>query len=246
MRIKTLTLYTDQLGDQKQFYSQVLGLPLKDESENTVSFKIGNSVLTFKQGEGTTPYHYAINIPANKENEALDWLKERVAILKDGEHEIQDFDFWNAKAIYFYDPDQNIVELIARRNLENTSDKTFDQNGFLEISEIGMPTTDVKNKYDKLHELTGISVFSGDFNRFCAIGDDRGLSSVSIKTSRTGFRLMTKRILPILNFAFSKWGRILTWFFQTTRLVSTRPDSNSSCIFFNFEPCALFFVAYWF
>ena len=77
--------------------------------------------------------------------------------------------------MYFYDKDHNIVELIARKNLKNESDSAFDQNSFLEISEIGIPVKDIKPVFNRLNTTCGLDVFDGNFERFCAIGDDSGL-----------------------------------------------------------------------
>ena len=121
MQIKELKIYSSKIKDQAEFYSKVLGLNIISFSEENVSLELGKSILSIEFKPETTPYHFAVNIPANKEVEALEWLKSRVEILKDGVNEIQDFDFWNAKAIYFYDKDKNIVELISRKNLNKLS-----------------------------------------------------------------------------------------------------------------------------
>lgn len=184
MKIQELKIFTPNLLKQKRFYSSVLGLEIKKQSERNVSFIIGNSILTLEYRLEFTPYHFAINIPANKENEALNWLKKRVTILLDGVKEIQYFDFWNANAIYFYDKDKNIVELIARKNLQNDSDQEFDQKSFLEISEIGIPTVDINREFEILNTNTGIEIHSGNLERFCAIGSDNGLFIVINKTHK--------------------------------------------------------------
>ncbi|MEO0572284.1 MAG: VOC family protein, partial [Bacteroidota bacterium] len=90
-------------------------------------------------------------------------------------HEIQDFDFWNAKAIYFYDMDHNIVEFIARKNLKNGTDKEFNSNSLLEISEIGIPVNDIETTFNTLNTLSNLSKYDGGFEKFCAIGDENGL-----------------------------------------------------------------------
>ncbi|MBC8768564.1 VOC family protein [Arenibacter sp. BSSL-BM3] len=132
-------------------------------------------MLHFEYKQSATPYHFAINIPANKEFEALKWLKSRCPILKDGEDEIINFTAWNAKAIYFYDEDKNIVELIARKNLKNASDHNFGPEHFLEISEIGVPTTDIEREFNTLKHAMDIAIYDGGFGNFCAIGDENGL-----------------------------------------------------------------------
>jgi uncharacterized protein YuzE len=175
MQIRELKIYSSKIKSQADFYSKILGLNIIKLSDKNVSFEFGKSILNIEYKPEATPYHFAINIPANKDLEALDWMKSKVEILKDGKNEIQDFDFWNAKAIYFYDADKNIVELIARKNLNNLSNKKFDGNLFLEISEIGVPTIDIEREFNKLKSLTGIEIFDGGFERFCAIGDENGL-----------------------------------------------------------------------
>jgi len=127
MKIKDLKIYSKNLSQQIDFYSNTIGLKVIENSEKRAVFQVGNSRITFEENEKFLPYHFAINIPCNKEDEALSWLKERVEILKDEQNEIQDFDFWNAKAIYFYDSDKNIIEFIARKNMKNEIDELFYQ-----------------------------------------------------------------------------------------------------------------------
>ncbi|MCK0146565.1 VOC family protein [Arenibacter sp. F26102] len=175
MKIKELKIYTSNIKAQADFYSQVLGLMIIDRSHKHISFQIGSSMLHFEYKQTATPYHFAINIPANKEVEALKWLKFKCPILKDGEDEIINFTAWNAKAIYFYDEDKNIVELIARKNLNNASEHNFGPEHFLEISEIGVPTTDIEREYNTLKHVMDIAIYDGGFGNFCAIGDENGL-----------------------------------------------------------------------
>jgi len=176
MEIQELTIFTNRLTEQKQFYSEILELDILNESKNFVLFNIGSSNLKFvKRKKLATPYHFAFNIPSNKEKDALEWLKTRVEVLKMKGNEIQDFDGWNAKAVYFYDLDNNIVELIARNNLNYTSTEKFNQNSLLEISEIGIPTTNIEKEFTFLNKKLGLSIYDGGFNDFCAIGAETGL-----------------------------------------------------------------------
>ena len=175
MKIQELEIYTPRLKSQTKFYSEILELEIIAKTNTSTSFQIGESILKLVQREKFNPYHYAINIPANQEFEGLEWLKDRVEILKYENLPIQYFDFWNAYAIYFYDEDRNIVELIARKNLENHSNQAFDKNSLLEICEIGIPTSDIGKEYEILKNATGIPIHSGNLERFCAIGNDNGL-----------------------------------------------------------------------
>lgn len=175
MQIKELKIYTKSLEDQFNFYSKIIGLKVIDHSENNITFHIGNSRIQIVKSDISHPYHLAINIPCNREHEALKWLKERVEILKVGLDEIQDFRSWNAKAIYFYDKDNNIIEFIARKNMKNKSQTKFSVASLLEISEIGIPVNSIEKIFRKIHRTTGMEKFDGDFEKFCAMGDENGL-----------------------------------------------------------------------
>ena len=86
-----------------------------------------------------------------------------------------DFINWNAKAFYFFDGDNNIVEFIDRRNLGYKTDKAFTLESILEISEVGLPVNNVLHAFQELNLKTGIEKHSGDYERFCAVGDEHGL-----------------------------------------------------------------------
>jgi len=199
MKISELTLYTSNLKAQKEFYNNVLNIPLNSESENHIDFLIGNSVLRYRYASNSKPYHIAINIPSNKEHEALAWLKERVAILKHFDDEIIDFINWNAKAIYFYDADKNIIEFIARKNLKTDTSTVFNSDALLEISEIGVPVNQIEQVYNTLHNTCDLGVYFGNFNKFCAIGGERGLFIVIDKNSKNWFPTNDKAFASAFN-----------------------------------------------
>lgn len=175
MKINKLKIHCSNLTEQIDFYSSTIGVTLVSHSASEAKLQVGNSELTLIKSESFQPYHFAINIPCNQETEALQWLKKRVEILRDGTDEIQDFDSWNAKAIYFYDADKNIVEFISRKTLKNESEEKFGFASLLEISEIGVPVSDIEKTYGELNAIVELNVYDGGFERFCAIGDEHGL-----------------------------------------------------------------------
>ncbi|MCH2230616.1 MAG: VOC family protein [Crocinitomicaceae bacterium] len=176
MNIQELTLYSNNLANQKRFYSQTLGFQIIVDTDAKLSFQIGVSVLTFEYtAKRKEQYHFAFNIPSNQEEDALLWLKDRLDVLKDGDSEIQYFDFWDANAIYFYDNDRNIVEFIARKTLKKESSTEFSSDCVFNISEIGMPTANMSDIRDKLINQLSLPQYSGDVSRFCSIGNEEGL-----------------------------------------------------------------------
>lgn len=185
MKIEEITLFTNQIEKQKQFYQNVLDLDLVFNSEDRITFKTGNSLLSFQYKKDVKAAHFAFNIPSNKIDDALVWLKKRVTILPDGEADISNFESWNAKAIYFYDADNNIVECIARQDLNIESVVEFSSKSILSISEIAIATTNISKIYEAISSIKPIPVFDGNFNRFCALGNHEGLFILIDKTVKT-------------------------------------------------------------
>lgn len=219
MHIQELELFTPKLEEQITFYTQVLALDLLEQTNTSASFQVGNSTLKLTYRADCSPYHYAINIPANQEQEALAWLKERVEIIKYENFEIQYFDFWNAHAIYFYDEDKNIGELIARKNLNNESAQVFDKNALLEICEIGLPTVDIGREYNLLKDTTGIPIHSGSLERFCAIGDEHGLFiAINKKLKREWFPTTDEPISADFKIKFKEQGQAYTFVYEKEEL----------------------------
>ena len=201
MKIKQLIIYTSKLEEQTAFYKKTLGFPILEESFNHSSFQVGSSVLSFYHRETSSPYHFAMNIPCNQEKEALAWLKQRVEVLINDEgQEMNNFDNWNAKAIYFYDKDRNIVEFIARKSLNNVSNAPFRAQSLTCISEIGVPVDKIEKAYNDLNQLKKLPIYDGDLERFCAAGDEHGLFIIIDKAKKKWF--------PTDDIAYSSYFRL--------------------------------------
>jgi len=182
MRIRKLNFRTDDLEILEQFYASVLELPAQRIAGNEILIKIGSSDLVFTQSIKTGAfYHFAINIPANRIEEAREWLTSRLKLLwmKDYQSEIADFVNWHAKSVYFYDPAGNIVELIARFDLNNKTDEPFSSTQFLSINEVGLvfKQNEFEQRTSGLLNSYWLSYFSKQppLPQFRAIGDDEGL-----------------------------------------------------------------------
>ncbi|HJF33881.1 MAG TPA: hypothetical protein K8V56_19105 [Sporosarcina psychrophila] len=161
MEIKLLTLQTKELEMMKEFYTQYLGFSICRESQNSFQIQIGTSTLEFTNLNvtGEPYYHFAFNIPSNHFQEAKEWLKGKTTLLlEDGEDEAN-FSFWPAHACYFEDPAGNIVELIARYNVNANSDTPFSVNNILNISEIGLIVKDAPMVGEQFKE---INIFDSD------------------------------------------------------------------------------------
>lgn len=181
MKILKIRLKTQKLEELKSFYIHKLRFePLVDE-KNYFSFQAGASILEFEkdQSDASAPnYHFAFNIPKNLLKEAKNWLyAQNLSLLAQDGNDTIDFPNWNAKALYFIDPADNIVEFIARYDLDNELPGPFTAQSICEISEIGLPVPSVKAMYEILLQEFELPVYShiSNMETFCAAGDPQGL-----------------------------------------------------------------------
>jgi catechol-2,3-dioxygenase len=175
MKIINLDLHTSNLQEMKRFYSEHLELPLLNETTENFSVAVGETVLTFHLSGNNSQYHFAFNIPNNKVAEAVDWLSSKVDLIKYEEDQLIHFESWNAHSLYFEDPAGNIVEFIARHNLQNQLPGPFSYKDILNISEIGLPVQDVLGAVDALQSSLGVSTWRQPTPTFSTIGDENGL-----------------------------------------------------------------------
>ena len=226
MEIKELTIFTTHLEAQEAFYSQKLGLPILESSDTFFSIAIGYSVLNFEQHYRSVPYHLAINIPSNQDGEALSWLRKRVPLLGANGKEMVDFVNWNARSIYFYDEDHNIIELISRKSLSIDSIDTFDHHAFLGISEIGMAVDDVESTYHDLKRLSDFEIFDGNFDTFCAAGDENGLFILVNKHRKDWFPTGDKAFSADFMIRFKNRGKQFDFAFRDGKVIADSPIAN--------------------
>nr|WP_202128753.1 ring-cleaving dioxygenase [Paenibacillus dendrobii] len=181
----------------KQFYQDTLGVPVIAEEDGLFSLRIGDTLLTFEQAaEGQPFYHYAFNIPENQFKEAKAWLSNRVTLNREEGEDEADFESWNASAVYFEDPAGNIVELIARHNLNNASGEPFNANSLLCVSEIGIVRDDVRLFVEEL-QSKGFPKWREGNDGFVPVGDEHGLLIVVKKDRRWFFAEKDSEIFPL-------------------------------------------------
>ncbi|CAL65617.1 VOC family protein [Christiangramia forsetii] len=175
MKINRLTVYSCNIEAQLKFYRDQLNFEVKSSSKDSFEIQAGYSILKFQYKENATPYHIAFHIPDRQEEEALAWFDGKRAIQKFNDKKIIDFSNWQAMSVYFYDEDQNIMEFISRRNFSKPESAIFDSSNIVGLAEIGLATNNIKEKFEKLKFDCGLNQFDGDFEKFCAIGEDSGL-----------------------------------------------------------------------
>jgi catechol-2,3-dioxygenase len=109
---------------------------------------------SFVAGE-TSAHHFAFHVAD------LEPWKRRLDVSE--EH---DFSSWGgAHGVYFRDPEENVVELIARP----------DSRPELTIAEVGLPVEDVAAAVDALERELGLQPYDDWDESFAPLGDDDGL-----------------------------------------------------------------------
>ncbi|RJE86041.1 ring-cleaving dioxygenase [Paenibacillus sp. 1011MAR3C5] len=201
MIMDSVTLFTDKRPDELMpFYRDVLGLPIRESAENRFTVQTGYTSLTFLHqpaDTGTAPYyHFAINIPENKLDEAKRWIESRVEIGSEDGEDISYSELWDSHSVYFLDTAGNILELIARHTMDNAVDRPFDpKRDLLGISEMGMPTKDVPRAVDELEAL-GIPTYKRRDSVFNPVGDEEGILIVVKPGRRWHFTNLTAECFP--------------------------------------------------
>jgi hypothetical protein len=109
---------------------------------------------TFVPGP-TTPHHFAFHVAE------LDAWRDRLDV---GEE--HDFSSWGAaRAVYFRDPEENVVELITRPQ----------ERPELTLAEVGLPVADVPGAVAALQRELDVPVYDEWDENFAPLGDDEGL-----------------------------------------------------------------------
>jgi catechol 2,3-dioxygenase-like lactoylglutathione lyase family enzyme len=168
-----IRLASAHLETQCSLYAELLGLDVS-QAADALAVQIGATRLVFEAGPAS-PQHFAIRIPSAGYADALAWLGSRVELLRDGVggHAFA-FPDWNADAMYFRDPDRNVVELIAHHDLPEPYRPPFHPGAMLAICEVGVPVDDVGEYLESLERRAGARRWSGDGVTFAAAGDKRG------------------------------------------------------------------------
>ncbi|WP_141905123.1 VOC family protein [Lysinibacillus sp. Y5S-8] len=155
MKITKVQLFVHDLQKMQKFYSDQLGFALLENTGDYFTIAVGESRLTFEKAPTSIQkqYHIALNIPRNLFYQAKIWAKERVGLLtSEGQDEVY-FDFLKAYSCYFYDPEGNILEFIARQEVNPEQDTAyFSMEQVLQIGEINVTTDDILAAARKLNE----------------------------------------------------------------------------------------------
>ena len=144
MDILNIKLKTHKLNEMKQFYANILGFSLEQETPHSFQIALGLSSIEFNNKDvvGEPYYHFACDIPSNQFEEAKNWIKSKTNLLTENGKDEIDFTSLVAKSFYFEDPSGNIIEFIARLDDNPSSEHPFSLANIKKISEMSLVVQD--------------------------------------------------------------------------------------------------------
>jgi catechol 2,3-dioxygenase-like lactoylglutathione lyase family enzyme len=189
MDIRQVQLATRSLADTLRFYER-LGCSV-EFVDATVRVLVGSSLLVFRElPEMTGALHLAITIPTGTFDAAKAWVSGLTAVLgADDQDEFEGPPNWNSRSVYFEGPDQQLLELIERRDLpadagvESVARRVGTGTGtgtgtavpLVSVSEVGVPVPDVLGAVESLRRA-GLEPYANPPGEsFAAVGDVDGL-----------------------------------------------------------------------
>ncbi|MFH6996656.1 VOC family protein [Flavobacterium sp. FlaQc-57] len=194
MKLEQIQIQTSDIQKTISFYQDILELSIIEKQLDSVTIQAGNSTLKFIANTSfDSIYHFAFNIPENKLNEAIEWCKNKIdLIFIEDQKIITNFENWNANAVYFYDNNGNLLEFIARHDLNNAQTEKFSSKSILNISEIGIVNENPLALGKELIAKHNLEFFSKNDNSevFAALGDDEGLL-IMVKPNRNWYPTKT-------------------------------------------------------
>lgn len=179
MDIRQAQLATRSLDDTARFWER-LGCPV-DRADGVVEVVVGSTRLLFRELPGMTgALHLAITIPAGTFDVAAEWIAGIATVLvdADGRDAFEGPPNWNSRSVYFEGPDQQLLELIERRDLVAPAAPASAPASvvpLLSVSEVGIAVPDVLGAVETLRRA-GLEPYADPASEgFAAVGDVDGL-----------------------------------------------------------------------
>ncbi|MCS5494237.1 VOC family protein [Curtobacterium flaccumfaciens] len=179
MDIRQVQLATRSLADTARFYER-LGCSV-EIVDTTVRIVVGSTLLVFRElPEMTGALHLAITIPTGTFDAAKTWIAGLTTVLGTADQdEFEGPPNWNSRSVYFEGPDQQLLELIERRDLESGARRvgvgTDAGVPLVSVSEVGVPVPDVLGAASALRRA-GLEPYANPPGEsFAAVGDVDGL-----------------------------------------------------------------------
>ncbi|MDQ4503883.1 hypothetical protein [Sinomonas sp. ASV322] len=177
MRIISVDFETEDVLRAESFYGSVLRLHTTRRGRS-LTVRAGSSRLALHEGSiGPGRQHLAFTVPRLMFDSAKEWIADRVPLLRDaeGRDEFETSPHWNARSLYFLDPDGNILEFIIRRDIPDERIGPFRPEHVQCISEVGIAVEDVPRAAARVGSVFGIDAYGNGAPTFQPVGNVEGL-----------------------------------------------------------------------
>lgn len=168
MKIIRIVLETVDIQRMREFYIDVLEMPIVRTKEDMFTVSAGSTHITFQKSttEKAPLYHFALRTNLAFYDYMLNKLvKNNVLLLPNSDGQVSGY--WKGKQVYFNDPDGNIVEILERKIAKGEN-----VVGWQDVCEVGMPTQHIDDMNEFLLPIKNVN--SSDSNTFRFYGDEFG------------------------------------------------------------------------
>ncbi len=173
------------LDVMKEYYVNLLEMELISYSSRELTILAGQTPITFIKSDdaGDPWYHFAFNIPENKILKAREWQLKRTPLVptpknkidKGYPDDVRHFRNWNAHSVFFWDPAGNLLEYIARHDMDNAGSGPFTNKDILYVSEIAFVVDDQAAEARLLKKHLSLAPYPQSSNFWWSMGDESGL-----------------------------------------------------------------------
>jgi hypothetical protein len=185
-RILGIRLLTSAPMDQmREFYKHKLEMEIVHYSSKEMTILGGKTPITFIRDEDAADpwYHFAFNIPENKILKAREWHLERTPLIpapwndptENYPDDVRHFHHWNSHSLFFWDPAGNLLEYIARHDMNNAAEGDFTREDILYASEIAYVVDDQPAEARLLNKHLDLDPYPKSTDFWWAMGDESGL-----------------------------------------------------------------------
>lgn len=178
MHIHHVTIGTRDLDTTESTYRDTFGFATTREDERVLVRMGATTVAFLTEPTLSGAHHLAWTIPTGSFDAAVDWVSERVPLLR-GESGLTVFEApaaWNARSVYFDGPDGQLLELIERRALPTSPHRSgFSAHDIVRVSEVGVAVPDVLATVAACAAAGVASYGNAPDPGFSAVGDVDGL-----------------------------------------------------------------------
>jgi|AntDeeMetagen192_2_1112575.scaffolds.fasta_scaffold00330_5 hypothetical protein len=165
MRFEQVVIPAADPARVAEWYRSRFGSSDGSDDESTV--RLGETTLRFTAAEKAPPVHLAVRLLLDGD-QAADWLADRATILPVEGEPSRRFEFLDGTAIYFQDPEENVLEGLA---YDGDPRQQGDSGVVDGVTEVGLPAEEPLALVEWLEERVGLSAWGTPSESFAWVGD---------------------------------------------------------------------------